>query len=261
MDEEVKPEEITPKVVPEAPARHPLHDMMKGYNPDKEYPDDNSVMDDAHAKMAELSEYQTKNEAKNAELIAALVADPDLKALVVGAVNKIPARVMAAKIWGPEGLTAEEGDPDFEQVTAAHRERLSKKGEDDAYIAELEQNIQESQSVIEAFAEENGMDEEGKVSFLGNVTQVLTDAYNGKITPDFLARMYTAENHEKEVAAAAENGVIEGKNMAIEEKKAIERDNRTGDGLPTIAAGVTKVEPTVTKRKSAARNFLEGTGI
>jgi hypothetical protein len=253
MDEEVMKEpELT-----ETPAKHKLYSRF----PDKEYADDMSLMDDADSEIESLRGYKGENEATNAELIAALENDPDLMALVAGAVNKIPARVTAARIWGPEGLTAEEGDPDFEEVTKAHQERIGKRGEEEKFLADLKQNIEDSQKAIDAFAEDNGMDEESRVSFLGNVTQVLTDAYNGKITPDFLARMYTAENHEKEVAAATENGVIEGKNAAIEEKLSTERNSKAGDGLPAITAGAAKVTPVQPKAMNPASRFLEGTGI
>lgn len=240
----------------------PKHKLYSRF-PDKEYPEDdmNPLMDDADMEIESLRGYKKENEATNSQLIAALESDSDLMALVVGAINQIPARVTAAKLWGPDGLTAEEGDPDFEEVTKAHQEYLAKKGESEAFMSELQSNIEASRQAIDFFAEENNMDEESRVSFLANVTQVLTDAYNGKITPDFLARMYTAENHEKEVAAAAENGLIEGLNTQIEEKLATETDMKKGDGLPAIAAGAAKVDAPMTKSPTVGGRFLKGTGI
>lgn len=252
---------VEPTAPEAAPARHPLHDMMKGYYPDKEYPDDNALMDDAHSKMGELDGYYKENEAKNEEFINFLADNPEWREAIVYGMKGVPLRAVIARMYDPEDLVAEDGDPDFEQVQASREERKAKRAEAEAFQAELQANIEASQEEIKAFAEENGMDEESSVSFLGNVTQVLEDAYKGKITKDFLARMYTAENHEKEVAAAAENGVIEGKNAKIDEMKAIERESKAGDSLPSIAS-VSAVPVTPAKKEpTIGGKFLTGTGV
>ena len=259
MDEETMKEDVTPETEPIV--RHPLHEKMMGYYPDKEYPDDVSVMDDAHAKMGDLEQYKTENETANQQIIDAVESEPVLGAVIADVIKGMTFRAAIARHFDPEDLAAEEGDPDFESIEANKAERLAKKSENETYLQELQQNIQDSQAQIESFAEENGMDEESKASFLGNVNQVLTDAYNGKISKDFLARMYTAENHEKEVAAAAENALIEGKNMAIDEKLAIEKMNKEGDGLPAITAAPISSPQPVAKKKTAAEKFMEGTGL
>ncbi len=254
-------EPITDPTTPGTPERHPLHAAMKGYYPEKDYPDDTSVMDDAHSKIGELDNYKQENEAANQQIIDAVESEPVLGAVISDVIKGMTFRAAIARHFDPEDLAGEHGDPDFESIETNRQERLSKKSENETFLQELQQNIQASQEEIKGFAEDNGMTEEDAASFLTNVTSVLEDAYKGKITKDFLARMYTAENHEKEVAAAAENGVIEGKNMAIDEKKELNSSAKAGDGLPQITAGANKQAPEAPKSKTIGGRFLAGTGL
>lgn len=256
-------EPVVEPTITETPERHPLHGMMKGYNPNKEYPDDISLMDDAHSKLGELDTYQKDNEAANQKLIDFLDSNEDWKQALSDGINHgLSFRAACARQFDPEDLMAEEGDPDFEQIQSSIEERRAKKAENESFLAEVQANVEKSKEEIEAFCEEKAMDEEARVSFLANVTKTFEDAYKGIVSRDYLATQYVAENHEKEVAAAAENGVIEGKNAAIDEKKAIERENRSGDTLPSITSAAGKVQsPAKIAPKNAANRFLEGTGI
>jgi hypothetical protein len=69
--------------------------------------------------------------------------------------------------------------------------------------------------------------------------------------------MYTAENHEKEVAAATENAFTEGKNAAIDEKQEL----APNDGLPAIASGAAALTPQPEKAPTYGGKFLKDTGI
>ena len=109
--------------------------------------------------------------------------------------------------------------------------------------------------------EDMEMDEEKKASFIESADQIFSDLSMGKISYDFLSKIYVAENHQKEVDAAVENAIIEGKNMAIDEKKEAAKVSKVGDGMPSLASAVPEAKPVTQKPKSTTQKFFEGTGI
>lgn len=219
----------TPAETPAEKKRHKLYDSLKKLT-EKDYDDDNSLMDDADSKLSELSEYQKTNESVNAQIVDAVEANPELGAVIADVIKGLSFRAALAKHFDPADLSAEEGDPDAEALENSKKERLAKKAENDKFISELNENIKFSQEEARAFIEEKGMDEEAASAFTQSVSDVFIDAYKGKISKDTLAKLFVAENHEKEVADAAKNGFIEGKNAKIDEKKA----DPVSDGLPQI---------------------------
>lgn len=247
MDEETMQAEGEAPETEVTPEQHKLYMKMKQYNPEGEYADDTSVMDAAHDK---LSEYDTQSEEteKLLENIAnAVEQDPEYAAITNLVAKGMPFRQAVSRYLGPEDLTAEEGDPDYEGMETNRQQRLADKAAREALIAEVQSNTKESEAVLQKFAEDNNLDEEAMTKYVEMVDGILKDAYKGKFSYDLLARLLVSENHEKEVADAAEQGMIEGKNAAIDEKLSLEETNKAGDGLPSITSSVS-VTPEPVKR-------------
>lgn len=231
-------------------SNHPLFEKMKAIYPDKELTDITSVMDAALEKINDDESYRTENETANQKLIEVIESEPTLAAVINDVANGAEYIEALARHVDPSDLEMQQGDPDYEKWSANKQERIGKRAEREKFLSDLQANIAASQEAIKSFAEENGMSEEDIIPFLENVNSVLSDAYNGKITTDFLARMYTAENHEKEVQKAAENGVIEGRNQKIDMLKETEMNEKAGDGLPSltsVSGSIEQVKPTPKK--------------
>ena len=256
---ETEPVEETPvseMPVEEAPKRHPLYDKLGG-----EFPDDASVMDAAHAKLTEHEQRIAEDDKLFEAIAQAVDLDPEFAAITKLVAGGMPFLQAVARYVSPEELEAQEGDPDYEEMAKAKEERLASKTKADEIIATVEANTQESIAVLEKFAEDMEMDEEKKASFIESADQIFSDLSMGKISYDFLSKIYVAENHQKEVDAAVENAIIEGKNMAIDEKKEAAKVSKVGDGMPSLASAVPETKPIVQKQKSTSQKFLEDTGL
>jgi hypothetical protein len=241
--EEVSPEtEVTPE-------QHKLYQKLKGYYPDKEFASDSEAMDAADEKLSEHDSYREETEALLQNISDAVDADPEYAQLTAYIGKGMSFREAIARLIDPEDLQAYEGDPDYEALTTAKAERNSQREAHKARIAEVEANTQESAIKVQQFSDDNNLTEERTIGLLNSVEKVVTDINNGIISPDFLARMLTAETHEEEVADAVENALIEGKNTAIEEKVATEQSGM-GDNIPNIASASVDVAPPAPKKSN-----------
>lgn len=241
------------------PVQHKLYEKLKSYYPDREFASDNDAMDAAHEKLEEHDQYHEETEKLLQNISDAVDEDPEY-AQVTALVGKgMSFREAVTRCIDIEDLQAVEGDPDYDALAEAKKQRASERESHASRIAEIEANSKESAAKVEQFAADNDLSEEGTFALLQSVESVVTDIINGKISPDFLAKMLTAENHEKEVEKATENALIEGKNAAIDAKK--ELGKQTAEVLPVITPTAAPVKTVVPKPKSEAEKFLQGTGI
>ena len=242
-----------------APVQHKLYEKLKSYYPDREFASDNDAMDAAHEKLEEHDKYYDETEKLLQNISDAVDEDPEY-AQVTALVGKgMSFREAVTRCIDVEDLQAVEGDPDYDALAEAKKQRASERESRASRMAEIEANSKESAAKVDQFAADNNLSEEETFALLQSVESVVTDIINGKITPDFLARMLTAENHDKEVEKATENAFIEGKNANIDAKK--ELDKKTPEILPDIVPTAAPVKTAVPRQKSQAEKFLEGTGL
>ncbi len=265
MEEMAAPEEPvsenTEMETPEAPEKHKLYEKLKKYYPDREFGSDSEVMDAAHDKLSENDSYHEETEALLQNISDAVDADPEYAQVTAMVGKGMSFREAVARCIDPEDLQAYEGDPDYESLSKAKEERMSQREQHKARIAEIEANSQESAIKVDQFAQDNNLSDEETAALLTSVETVVSDIINGKISPEFLAKMLTAENHVKEVEQATENARIEGQNTAIEEKLSLDSKTKTGDGVPEVAQTAMPVVNDNPKKPTLAGSFLSGTGI
>ena len=242
------------------PAQHKLYAKLQGYYPDKQFGSDTEAMDAAHDRLTDNDTYHEETEKLLQNISDAVDADPEYAQLTAYIGKGMSFREAIARTIDIEDLQSQEGDPDYYTLESAKQERMGKRDAHMKRMSEVETNSQESAAKVDQFAQDNNLSEEDTLALLQSVEDVVSDIINGKISPDFLAKMLTAENHPKEIAAATENALIEGKYMAIDEKMAKDVSKR-GDGMPNMGVGTATVKPEKPKEKTIGGKWLTGTGL
>lgn len=262
MDEETMPVEEQTTPVEESteqapPPRHPFYDRIKAMHPDKEFGSDDELLSAADEKMTEHEGYRAQNEEANKMIIEALYAEPVL-AQVLEEVGKGANLVQAlAKYISPQDLEEAAGESDAETYEANKLTRESNRKAHQEFMDEVNANTAESQKTIEGWSAKRGLDPEAVTEFINEVSAILADAYKGKITEKFLDNMYEAKTKPDDLATAAEQGEIKGRNANIEELTAKETGTQ-GDGLPALSSmGSSTPEPKPTPKKHELQEIAD----
>jgi predicted DNA-binding ArsR family transcriptional regulator len=107
-------------------------------------------------------------------------------------------------------------------------DRVAKEKEyEDIYKGNLEQTLND----IEAVQQEMGLSDEQVDAAMAHLQKIVSDGVMGKFSPESIKMALKAISHDEDVALAAHEGEVKGRNTKIEEKL---RKEKKGDGMPTI---------------------------
>lgn len=225
------------------------------------YPDMAAQTDEDFAAMSEKYFDDTENELSRyrdseAAVSELIKSDPEFEAVVTDMlVNDMPFRVALVKHIPVEELTPMEGEDDYEGWQQAKSQRLEKAAQMAAQQKEIAENEVASSTLFNEYVAEKNMDEAEQEEFLSIINDALFALLYKKIDRKFLDLCFKGSRFDKAVAEAEQVGETNGRNTAIEAKKASEVDKSAGDGIPGSAGG----SGTLAQPKKVRRNsFFEG---
>lgn len=211
-------------------------DRLKGKYPDMAAQTDEDFatmsekyMDDSEA---ELGRYRDSEKAVS-DLIE---SDPQFKAVITDMLaNGVPFVIALARNVDPEDLQRVEGDNDYDQWQQARNQRLEQAARAAEQQKEIAQNELESSKLFDDFCAEKGIEETDKETFLQVINDALWGLLYKKINRNFLEMCFKGSQFDKAVAEAMATGETNGRNSAIEAKRAEQAARTAGDGIPTTA--------------------------
>jgi len=231
-------------------------ERLKGRYPDMaaQTDEDFAVMSERYLDDTEkeLSRFRD-SEAAVSELIK---SDPEFEAVVTDMlINDVPFRVALVKHIPIEDLTPTEGEDDYEGWKAAKSQRLERAAKMAQQQKEIAENEVASSKVFNDYTAEKGMSEQEQDEFLSIINDALFALLYKKIDRKFLDLCFKGSRFDKAVQEAEMIGETNGRNTAIEAKKAQEASKNAGDGIPGSAGGSgTMAQPKKVRRNS----FFEG---
>lgn len=122
---------------------------------------------------------------------------------------------------------------------------------------ELADNEQMSIKTYGEFSTENKMDEAGAEAFGKYIAETLQDAYDGKMSKEFLTRMLRSMKYELDMADAEKVGETKGKNEKIVAEKMNDKE-LASDTLPIINSGRSEAQDQA--NKPATPDFVKRLG-
>lgn len=117
-----------------------------------------------------------------------------------------------------------------EEVAKANKDFAERVAKEKEYEELYKKNLDESLSYIDKLKSE-GMSDDEIDRIMEFVITIVRDGLMGKFTPETIEMARKALNHDSDVAAAEEEGVVRGKNTRIDEKL---RKGKKGDGTAAL---------------------------
>lgn len=218
----------------QAPKAPGWHNQVREYFSDKELSDE-EIDESAESMISELMDYQRTGREANAKLIEIFEAEPEIASFMSDLMKGASIPVAIARNFDLDGISPQEGEPDYGEWEAAAQSRRNKAKESIKYQEELTANKVESSKAFSDFEEEKGMSEEEADAFIDKVEGFLADIYRGRVSKEFLDAMYKATDYETALTNTRKEAELKGKNANVElQKKNYSKPK--GDGLPEVKA-------------------------
>lgn len=199
--------------------------------PDREFADDDALWAQANEDYdnydKELSEYKDREKA----LSDLFTSDPRSAAfLTQWRKGKNPA-VALVEMFGDD-FVEELKDPDKqEELAAASKEYADRIAKEKEFDKQYQKNIQETLETLEKMQSEEGISDDEIDNAMTFLVGIMKDGILGKFTPESIRMALSAINHDEDVAVAAREGEVKGRNARIEERL---RKGPRGDGTANL---------------------------
>lgn len=206
-------------------------ERLAAKHPDKDFNNkelfDNQIIEDYVDGEDRIAKYQ---EAERA-LSDMITADPRAAQILVDMRDGKDVAVSLVRMFGNEIKDAIDDPEKLDKMAEAQKdymERVTKEKEyEDMYKSNLEQTI----ATIEALQSEMGLTDDEVDKAMAFLQTIISDGVLGKFSADSIKMALKAISHDADVAQAAHEGEVKGRNTKIEEKL---RTEKKGDGMPSI---------------------------
>jgi hypothetical protein len=221
---------------PEVKGRAAALEAYRGANPDAgDEVDDDALYDHILGERSAADERYNSLAGKNSRLAKLTAKDPKLAELLSGlADGEKSLPYLAAKLYGKDFLSAE-GDAldDFEK---GYQEHLKELTESRSAMEAANKNIEAYQDTLTGFAEANGLSEDETEALHKAIYEDAINLLQGIVSEEFIDFKWKGMNYDRDVQAAADAGMTEGKNKTIEAKmKRVAEVAPAGGDAPTFA--------------------------
>ena len=206
-------------------------ERLKAKYPDREFADDEALWGQANEDYdgydRELEEYKER-EKTFSDLFT---NDPRSAAFLTQWRNGKNPAVALVEMFGDdfvEELKNPARQEELAQASKAYAERIAKEKEFDSQYRE---NISTTLDTLERMQQEDGYSDEDIDNAMSFLVGIMKDGIVGKFTPESIRMAMSAINHDADVAVAAREGEVKGRNAKIEERL---RRSRRGDGTAAL---------------------------
>ncbi len=211
--------------------REKYAERLKSKYPDREYADDEAlwgqVNDDYDGYDKELSGYKEREDAF-ANLFS---SDPRSAAFLTNWRKGGNPAVELVRMYGAdfmEEMQAPDRQEEFAAGSIEYAERVAKEKD---FEEQYQTNISETLTTLETMQQDEGYSDEEIDNAMEFLVSIMKDAIVGKFTAESIKMALLAINHDDDVATAAKEGEVKGRNVRIEEK--LRRKGR-GDGTASL---------------------------
>lgn len=212
--------------------RELMAERLKGGNPDMDFSDDEvlfgRISDDYDEYDNKIKRYQDREKAFS-DMFS---KDPRSASFLQNWRNGGDPVVELVRNFGTEIKDAIDDPERQEEMAAANKEFVDRVAENEKLEAEYKQNLAETLATINAFQQEQNLKDEEVDAVMEFLTGIYLDGIVGKFTRETIEMAMKALNHDKDVAAAAHEAEVRGKNATVEEK--LRKPGKQGDGLPNL---------------------------
>lgn len=232
-------------------------ERMSGRYPDKDFSDDEAlfgqISDDYDDYDNKIKGYQ----AREKEILDMFNSDERSAAFLADWKKGQSPWTAFIRKFGKAGLEElvnnEEKQAEFEE---AEKEYLANAAKSKELEAEREANIEATQAIVDEWEKKHGLESGTVDNLLAVASAIADDAFMGIVKEETLDMLLKAMNYEKDLAEAASEAEIRGKNAKIDEKL---RTRKANDGTVALD-GKTGTTMTPKRRNLGALDRFGGDG-
>lgn len=211
--------------------RDSMVDRLKSKYPDKEFADDDAIYgqisDDYDDYDNQLSSYREREQG----MVDMMSKDPRSANFLAAWHQGENPLVAMMRMYGPELKDALDDPALQDKLEEAQKDYLDRAAKNKELEQQAEANIEQSIAERDAFQQEKGLSDEEMSRIWDTLQQMFEDALVGKFSRESMDMIYKAINHDTDVASAADEAEVRGRNSRIEEKL---RKRNDSDGLAAL---------------------------
>lgn len=212
--------------------RELMAERLKGRYPDMDFSDDEAIFgrisDDYDEYDKSIEGYKGREQAMS-DMFS---KDPRSASFLQNWRNGGDPTVELVRNFGTEIKDAIDDPERQEEMAAANKEFVERVAENEKLQAEYEKNLAETLSTIAAIQEEQNLKDEEVDNIMEFLIGIYQDGILGKFTRETIEMAMKALKHDEDVAAAAHEAEVRGKNATVEEK--LRKPANQGDGVTAL---------------------------
>jgi hypothetical protein len=211
--------------------RELVMERMASRHPDKNYSDDEALYGQIIEDVAQSDDEIAKYKEREQTFADMFTADPRSAQFIVNWRNGEDPTVGLIRQFGMEIKDAID-DPEMQEAIAqANKEYVERVAEEKEYEEMYKKNLEQTLRDLDAIQKEMGLSDEQAEGALMFLHTISSDGVLGKFSPESIKMALKAMNHDADVAQAAHEGEVKGRNIKIEEKL---RTKKKGDGTAPL---------------------------
>lgn len=206
-------------------------ERAKAAHPDREYADDEAlwgqVNEDYDGYDKELAGYKEREKAFS----DLFTSDPrSASFLTQWRKGKNPA-VALVEMFGDDFVEELKDPAKQEELAAASKDYADRLAKEKEFDEQYQKNIAETLKTLETMQQKEGYSDDDIDKAMSFLVGIMKDGIVGKFNPESIKMALSALNHDDDVATAAREGEVRGRNTRIEEKL---RRGQRGDGTANL---------------------------
>jgi hypothetical protein len=206
-------------------------ERMSARHPDKDFSEDEALYGQYVEELAQSDDEIAKYKEREQAFADMFTADPRAAQFMQNWRNGEDPAVGLVRQFGMEIKDAID-DPDMQEAMAeANKEFVERVAQEKEYEEMYKANLAQSLSDLDAIQNEMGLSDEEAENALMFLHTISAEGVMGKFTPANIKMALKAMNHDADVAQAAHEGEVKGRNIKIDEKL---RTKKKGDGTVAL---------------------------
>ncbi len=211
--------------------REKAMEYLKNRYPDKEFADDEAVFgqisDDYDDYDKKINEYKERED----KLSGMFSADPRSAYFLSEWKENGDPVIALVRQFGTDIKDAIDDPERQEEIAAANKDFVERVAKEKELEEQYQNNLEESLKTIEAMQQEKGMSDDEIDKAMEFLVNIMRDGILCKFSRESIEMALKAIGHDADVAAAAHEGEVLGRNAKIEEKL---RSKQQGDGTANL---------------------------
>ena len=200
-------------------------------HPDMDFSDkelfDSQIIEEYVDGEDRIAKYQEDERA----LSDMITADPRAAQILIDMRDGKDVAVSLVRMFGNEIKDAIDDPEKMDEMAEAQKDYMERVTKEKEYEEMYKANLEQTLANIEAVQSKMGLTDDEVDKAMAFLQTIISDGVLGKFSTESIEMALKAMNHDADVAQAAHEGEVKGRNTKIEEKL---RKEQKGDGLPSI---------------------------